>query len=568
MSIVVFIIILLCLIPVPAMSAEARELDYAKMAESPARELYIKAVEYQEMNDIDNAMAYYLGIIGAFDVNATEENRTICAKAYNELGKAYFNFGHYSKAFDSFASAIKICEANGFMSLLPHIYNNLGSIYCTWNDQEQGLHYFKKAFEMTDSSSQPELYCKLLINIIGAESSRHNEESALRYYNLLDRIDDSDVMTEYFKLTNKGVILMVGSHNEKAMSQLRLASEYAERHNLPPQYRSYTYTVLGDLHSDINIDSALYYYHKALSLNNPAFIKRGVLKGLAVMYRKRNPVLADKYTHSYLMLTDSIFNESEINKTKGAQFIYEMEKNLQSIRSLSHDKEIAKEQIKKQRLTIIVTFTVLAIILTLSVMLIRRSSKLQKANRNLFERSKVMLRSQEEYREREKGMSRQIDALKTRLAEIDSSIKEVDDIPTSDAESVPGGKIQSADRLSDNQKQEILRKVLEVTETSPSIFDVEFSLEMLADMTGVNSKYVSKVINEFYGCNFRAFINEIRIREAQRRLLDTDKYGSFTIKAIAESVGYKSHANFILLFKKYVGLSPSQYQKMATKENE
>ncbi len=85
---------------------------------------------------------------------------------------------------------------------------------------------------------------------------------------------------------------------------------------------------------------------------------------------------------------------------------------------------------------------------------------------------------------------------------------------------------------------------------------------------GVNSKYVSKVINEAYGCNFRAFINEIRIREAQRRLLDTDRYGSFTIKAIAESVGYKSHANFILLFKKYVGISPSQYQKMATEDKE
>ncbi len=84
---------------------------------------------------------------------------------------------------------------------------------------------------------------------------------------------------------------------------------------------------------------------------------------------------------------------------------------------------------------------------------------------------------------------------------------------------------------------------------------------------GVNSKYVSKVINEAY-CNFRAFINEIRIREAQRRLLDTDRYGSFTIKTIAESVGYKSHANFILLFKKYVGISPSQYQKMATEDKE
>lgn len=262
MLVIAFILVLSCLIPAPAMRAEARQPDYAKMAESPARDLFTKANEYQQMNDVDTAMAYYLYTIGAFDINSSEENQLICAKAYNEFGKAYFNFGHYSKAFDSFANAIKICEANGFSSLLPHIYNNLGSIYCTWNDWEQGIHYFQKAFEITDSASQPELYRKLLINMIGAECENANVKA------------------------------------------------------------------------------------------------------------------------------------------------------------------------------------------------------------------------------------------------------------------------------------------------------------------GVNSKYVSKVINEAYGCNFRAFINEIRIREAQRRLLDTDRYGSFTIKAIAESVGYKSHANFILLFKKYVGISPSQYQKMATEDKE
>ncbi len=567
MLVIVFILILSCLIPVPAMCAEARQLDYAKMAESPARDLFTKANEYQQMNDVDTAMAYYLYTIGAFDINLSEENQLICAKAYNELGKAYFNFGHYSKAFDSFANAIKICEANGFSSLLPHIYNNLGSIYCTWNDQEQGLHYFQKAFEITDSASQPELYRKLLINLIGAECENTNVEAAENYYAILSNIKDSDEMTEYFKLTNKGMILIVGNRKEEAMAQLRIASEYAERHNLLPQYKSYTYSTLGGLHSKDNIDSALYYYQKALSLNNPAFLKRGILKSLSALYRKRNPVLADEYTRSYLLLTDSLFDESEINKTKGAQFVYEMEKNLKSIKSLSHDKELAKIQIKKQQTTIIISLVVLAVVLTLSVMLVRRSSKLQRANRNLFERSKAVLKSQEESREREKKLGLQIEELKARLSEQVSSeakAEEAECVANDDT----GVRTQSADKLSEDQKQGILRKVLDVTESSASIFYVDFSLETLADMTGVNSKYVSKVINEAYGCNFRAFINEIRIREAQRRLLDTDRYGSFTIKAIAESVGYKSHANFILLFKKYVGISPSQYQKMATEDKE
>ena len=51
MLVIAFILVLSCLIPAPAMRAEARQPDYAKMAESPARDLFTKANEYQQMND-------------------------------------------------------------------------------------------------------------------------------------------------------------------------------------------------------------------------------------------------------------------------------------------------------------------------------------------------------------------------------------------------------------------------------------------------------------------------------------------------------------------------------------
>ena len=566
MAIIVSILLLVCLACFPASGAEARPLDYALMAGTPARELFTKAGEYQKMNDADTAMAYYLYTIGAPDIDSSEENRLICAKAYTELGKAYFNIGHYSKAFDAFANAIRICEAQGFNALIPHIYNNLGSIYSTWNDREQGLHYFRKAFEMTDSATQPELYRKLLINMIGAECGNNNLKSAEYYYGLLCRIDDSDRMTEYFKLINRGLILMIGERRDEALAQMQKASEYAEASNLEPQYISYTYTTLGDLYADSRPDSALFYYRKALKLNNPAFLKRGILKTLSVLYRKHNPALADEYTRRYLVLTDSLFDENEINRTKGAQFVYEMEKNLKSIKSLSHDKEVAALRIKRQGTTIAIASGVIALILTLAVMLVRRSVKLQRANRILFEHSNAMLRRHEESRKREKSLEREIEELNARMAVCQTAEINEDASETGKAEGGAIGRLQSVDKLSESQKQAIYRKIAEVTENSASVFDVEFSLETLAGIIGVNSKYVSKVINEYYGCNFRTFINEIRVREAQRRLLDTAGYGCYTIKAIAESVGYKSHANFILIFRKHVGITPSQYQKMAAGE--
>lgn len=81
---------------------------------------------------------------------------------------------------------------------------------------------------------------------------------------------------------------------------------------------------------------------------------------------------------------------------------------------------------------------------------------------------------------------------------------------------------------------------------------------------GSNPRYVSEAINEGYGKNFRSFLNDYRIKEAMQRLADNDRYGHYTIKAISESVGYKSQANFINVFTKMTGIKPSTYyQKMS-----
>ena len=92
--------------------------------------------------------------------------------------------------------------------------------------------------------------------------------------------------------------------------------------------------------------------------------------------------------------------------------------------------------------------------------------------------------------------------------------------------------------------------------------DSDFSLERLATLVGSNSRYVSQIINETYNKNFRSFLNEYRVKEASIRLDDKEKYGNYTMKAIGESLGYKSQANFIESFRKITGVTPSIYLKL------
>ncbi|GAB6983063.1 helix-turn-helix domain-containing protein [Prevotella dentasini] len=75
--------------------------------------------------------------------------------------------------------------------------------------------------------------------------------------------------------------------------------------------------------------------------------------------------------------------------------------------------------------------------------------------------------------------------------------------------------------------------------------------------------YVSQVINQKFGNNFKAFLNGYRIKEACRRLNNVELSRNYTIETIAEGLGFKSRSYFITLFKKSVGITPSNYQRIA-----
>lgn len=86
------------------------------------------------------------------------------------------------------------------------------------------------------------------------------------------------------------------------------------------------------------------------------------------------------------------------------------------------------------------------------------------------------------------------------------------------------------------------------------------SLKDLAKTLESNSNYISQIINANTNLNFNDFINQYRIEESKKRLLDRN-YSHLTIEAIGNSVGFKSKATFYNAFKKHVEMSPKAFIK-------
>lgn len=89
--------------------------------------------------------------------------------------------------------------------------------------------------------------------------------------------------------------------------------------------------------------------------------------------------------------------------------------------------------------------------------------------------------------------------------------------------------------------------------------NASLSLNELAKKIGTNEKYLSIFINTRYGVNFATFINSYRLEEAKKMLLSND-FKQYTIESIANKSGFNSKSSFNSLFKKQVGMTPTDFK--------
>lgn len=87
-------------------------------------------------------------------------------------------------------------------------------------------------------------------------------------------------------------------------------------------------------------------------------------------------------------------------------------------------------------------------------------------------------------------------------------------------------------------------------------YQTNLSLEMVAREVFVSNTYLSTLFKQELGVNFLDYVHQFRIEQSKTLLLQQLK-----IFAVAKLVGYQDERHFSHTFKKWMGITPSQYQK-------
>lgn len=93
-------------------------------------------------------------------------------------------------------------------------------------------------------------------------------------------------------------------------------------------------------------------------------------------------------------------------------------------------------------------------------------------------------------------------------------------------------------------------------------YQEEISLSAAAKRVNLSPVYLSRLFKKEEGINFLDYLNQYRIDMAKRFLTDV----KYNVIEVAELVGFKNTRYFSKIFKKQVGITPSEYRKRHMKE--
>ena len=84
------------------------------------------------------------------------------------------------------------------------------------------------------------------------------------------------------------------------------------------------------------------------------------------------------------------------------------------------------------------------------------------------------------------------------------------------------------------------------------------TMDMLSKQLKISKHNISQIINEKFKLNFNEYINQYRISDAKKLIMQNEKVN---ILEITYEVGFNSKSTFNTWFKKITGLTPSEFKK-------
>ncbi len=542
-----FAILLTLLVSVSAQEAHAYNVNQHNCLDRlTTAELMLRGQDFlQNKGWVDSAMVCYSIVANRVQNNNLESKEKYqIARALNNLGYIYATYYYdFQKAYENLNKSMELSKLYGFDNNLAYSYLNMASIFDNRNRlfandalSTEALDNTKLAFDFAVKAQEWNVAVTSIYNMLEMIHNKTDFEliapDLVRFKNL--QLTDSVEMWQCTRMFCKATEAFQAGQYQQALNYYEKMLGEAQKITTNRQQ-----CVIKAMQQKAAVLAVMRHYEEAISCLREVehiALDHSMQSELIDNYRAMaqvydamgNQKMAEQLDYKFLKARDEFIKKSHAEMVEKSRFLDEMRRVNDQVAQIQ-----AKHERAHQLLLMVCLIT--AIILIALLLLVRSNIKQRNYIRHLYEKNVQLL-----------------DVKVTAEQPASHSVEKQED-------SAP--KYQS--QLDQESKERLFARIKQVMDDIHIICQPDFSLQSLADLVSSNYKYVSQVVNEYYGKSFKQVLNEQRVREACRQLNDTERYGHLTIEAIAANLGFNSRSNFTVTFKRITGISPSKFLKMA-----
>lgn len=517
-------------------------------------ELLKMSYVFQHSEKTDSAILGFSIICSRYKEKMSDKEKEMTMIALNNRGLLFFNSYDFQRSYSDFVSALNIAKKLPDTPHLGNIYNNLASLKYMAGElnhsermisdaNKNWIESFQHSVESNDELLPMVVYTNLTSNWF--------EDPVPSIFSLTDSfIQINDYKESTFKNYCKERISAIKAVKNKdwdeALKHFQNQLEYIDPQFEGPRFEAQAYIDIANAYlKKQEYGQALYSFYKCDSIanaNNQKEIEaRNHLRISQTLDKLARHEDARIHLNKYYEKNDSLLTSYHLAHLNDIDFY---------TRVAEFEEDLREKETRHQMLLIIIAVIGCALIVLSIVIysLLITRKRLSDSRLAIIRRTREWIGESRASLTSDTGCEKQEEY--ERIAQEDQK---------KDCSS-PSKYVTSP--LDDERRKEMVAKISEIIETSDEIFSTEFSLSRLSEICGYKRNYVSQVINQHYGRNFNQLIATQRIKKACVILSDTEKSGLMTIDYIANEVGFRSRSSLLMAFKREIGMTPSEFQKM------
>ena len=540
-------------------------LQYNKLAVKPSPQLMQLGRDCFARHQADSALVCFTIVANRYSERMSQADKELVARALNDLGCVYYYlYFDYQQAHTNLMRALDMCDDYHLDQARPIVALNLANLL-NGNHQSPGkvspqaVKLYEQSLDGASRVGNWALYVAGFIDFV-----EYNPDADLKRYARIVAPSMPDTIDNLRYARNLYHALECRQRGQMAQARQWLQRQMVEvdARWTPERYVVQAHVAIADTyileHDYIRAANELLEAERLAHDKGAIDYEVMICQKLSGLYRSMGHTSqAQAYKMRYLEMKDSVQQANSEMTVAEMNLVHSLQREEIKVKQLT-------EHQQRQRQWLVIAVVGLMLVLAFTLVLLRAYRLLKHSNQSLYDKNREVMQAESQERGLRKDYER-------KLQERDRTIEQMRiEQQESRIEQQEATNEKKADRpkyshssLNDEDKQRLIAQIQDVMADAEVICQQDFGVAKLAKLIGSNTSYVSQVINEKYGVAFSNLLGTCRIREACRRLDDLEHYGNMTIEAISDSVGFKSRVTFINTFKREIGLTPSQYLKMA-----